>query len=81
MSEMTPWFPGDQKPDRVGVYETDGRGSSFIFYQFWNGEFWGVAGESIEEAMNASSRRSWFQNESWRGLSSDPAVAKEGGAA
>lgn len=58
MNEVTPWFDGELKPVRVGLYErcTD---SGFVLYSWWNGEDW-YAGPAL--------KRSLWQNIRWRGL-------------
>jgi hypothetical protein len=65
----TPWYPGDVKPHRKGVYERqcpepDDR------YSYWNGEFWAPSDSTIDGAMDPfwiDSLSDW-QTVPWRGL-------------
>jgi len=74
--KLTPWFPGEVNPVRVGVYErgNDGIPLPYPFYE-WNGEFWvGIGSDSPDKLIGRN--RSVFQGIQWRGLAEDPAKAK-----
>ena len=56
--KLTDWIPGNVKPVRVGVYERLYDKDSIaprIFYNYWNGEFWSVYGETPEDAAEDKS--------------------------
>ncbi len=72
MSAVTPWFPANVKPIRVGVYQT------VLGYQHWNGEFWGQWSRTQVVAFRDANRKSQFQTPLWRGLASDPNEAPVG---
>lgn len=71
-TKLTPWFPGDVKPARPGVYQT--RDGKDVCYQFWTGEQWNMATTSAEYAADfqQDGDRSHFQNDPWRGLAEKP---------
>lgn len=49
---LTPWFPGDTKPTRRGVYQrqyTYGKTPSVQFC-FWNGKGWAMGEHTVEQA-------------------------------
>lgn len=70
----TPWFPGDVKPARVGVYQTRiRRGNRYHdVFQCWDGKVWGAYDTSAARAACLSGFRSIYQNLQWRGLARDP---------
>lgn len=73
--KLTPWYKGNQKPKRVGVYQRDyGEGRHLagdLVYSMWNGEEWLSYGETPEIA--ASKRYpSADQSADWRGLAEKP---------
>ncbi|QIM51581.1 hypothetical protein [Hydrogenophaga crocea] len=64
--KLTPWFPGETKPVRIGVYErlgNDGRTAR----SKWDGEYWLGGARTTDEAASVTSRALW-QNLPWRGL-------------
>lgn len=69
--KMTPWFPGDVKPVRVGVYQ---RHYSFENDRFchWNGLFWSNNGRTVDIADQFSEVESRVQDLPWRGLAEEP---------
>lgn len=74
MSEenLTPWFPGDVKPVRKGVYQ---RRAGFLgVYSYWNGRFWCLGDNSPFGAKDsfAISHASQAQSKPWRGLATPP---------
>lgn len=68
--KLTPWFPGDVKPVRAGVYETDSEqiGGTRTF-QRWTGKQWGLC---TSDASFAPPFMSAYQNPKWRGLAKKP---------
>lgn len=75
---VTQWFHGE-KPARPGVYESGTRQTdgSIVggLYQHWNTHFWGITGDTPEEAYD---NRKWLStlNEPWRGLARKPRSRK-----
>lgn len=64
--KLTPWFSGDQKPVRVGVYLRDyGDG---VFWCYWNGIDWCVGSIFADKAMFCTDCITLFQNLPWRGV-------------
>lgn len=69
--KLTPWFPGNVKPVRVGVYERKpteftGLGGK---YSFWNGNKWLLSAETIQEAAEEGCWVwSFEQKTPWRGV-------------
>lgn len=68
---VTPWFPGDVKPVRVGVYE---RALCATPWSCWDGVHWMLPGRTPDEAMKHYDRPSASQEKPWRGLAADPAL-------
>lgn len=69
-AKLTPWFPGDVKPVRRGVYQrlyTSGTG-----WAYWNGDFWGMRGVSKYFAKSMKDFYAPIQSHEWRGLAEDP---------
>jgi hypothetical protein len=79
-AKLTPWFPADVKPVRVGVYERDDSatdlGNGHAAYSHWSGSKWGHLCEWTNQAGEFTSLISEYQDLPWRGLASDPAVSK-----
>ena len=72
---LTPWFPGDVKPARVGVYQTDGMTGDMECFQLWTGEGWGFCSFTAREADEARMYGlSGSQKPKWRGLAKKPAT-------
>lgn len=65
--KLTDWFPGDVKPVRVGVYQTNSHR-----FQYWNGQWWGFFMPNPEAALKFRSSKSASQARRWRGLASPP---------
>lgn len=70
--KLTPWFPGDVKPTRKGVYEVSEDNNRW--YSYWNGKTWGWISMWPDIAYD---RRNNFkfspkQMGDWRGLAQDP---------
>lgn len=69
---LTQWFPGHVKPERIGVYERRfHKGSTMTHYSRWDGKTW--LGSSTRPAGVSKTRQSaiWIALE-WRGLAFDP---------
>lgn len=71
--KLTPWFPGDVKPARKGVYERDFPNGSL--YSRWNGRHWIFGYYAVEHAATRVGK-SLYQTKRWRGLSSNPKAKK-----
>lgn len=75
--KLTPWFPGDVKPARPGVYERcyaqdmPGEMQPMKCYCYWNGKQW-MTYESTPEAAAREVVVSDWQHEWWRGLAEQP---------
>jgi hypothetical protein len=69
---LTPWFPGDVKPVRPGVYMQWCGFELDVGYQHWNGEFWGFWCSTVEAASQYKNTRASTQDEPWRGLMEEP---------
>lgn len=62
----TPWFPGEAKPVREGVYQRMYHNNSKdIRYCFWDGELW-HAGYPVIETFSRGIAH--YQNLPWRGI-------------
>lgn len=64
--ELTPWFPADVKPVRVGYYEIDWYGDGNmrgLSPDYWDGKQWRLFGPSGDIFVGAPS---------WRGLAVKP---------
>jgi hypothetical protein len=68
-NKLTPWFPGDVKPARPGVYETDAETDSYLCYQLWTGNHWGWCSANSGFVLPYESR---YQSPRWRGLAKEP---------
>jgi hypothetical protein len=70
--KLTPWFPGDVKPFRVGVYERDWNPSfegQAIYLDFWDGESWWQYSVTRQRACERF--RKQYQFFRWRGLTKE----------
>jgi hypothetical protein len=70
MTALTPWFPADVKPVRVGVYQ---RKTVDLDYSYWNGKFWQL-GATKPEWAKENRRKTISGPQKWRGLSADPSA-------
>lgn len=71
--KLTPWFPGEVKPVRQGVYQQKSGFGDSIGYQFWDGRQWCgwcKTPDGAENDRGAADIR--HQNDRWRGLAQDP---------
>ena len=70
--KLTPWFCGNDKPVRVGVYMLCSGGS--VGYQYWNGLRWFAWSTTPNGAvlLKHMPAANCFQNDNWRGLTKKP---------
>jgi len=73
--KLTPWFSGDVKPARVGVYERIPTPETYP-YAYWNGRVWMCSAITERDAKNHRDISSSHQHDKWRGLASNPKVSK-----
>lgn len=68
--KLTPWYPGNVKPVRVGVYER--KYPSFFLPVFckWNGDIW-FCGSSDVEFANQDRIPTTLQSLPWRGIAKE----------
>ena len=70
--KLTPWFSGDQKPVRVGVYQR--KNSEYEHYiptshfSYWDGAAWCASAHDMLLARAYSRYVSLSQNLPWRGV-------------
>jgi hypothetical protein len=75
-AELTPWFPGDVKPARAGVYERKyGTFYEERGYSRWDGRHWYFRNSRINSAA-IDPAISINQSRQWRGLAHPPKGAK-----
>ena len=65
--KKTPWFPGDAKPVRDGVYEREWVAVLHPIPSLWNGRCWSI------DTRDGTLVSRW-QALPWRGLAQDPKV-------
>jgi glycogen debranching enzyme len=72
--KLTPWFPGNVKPARRGVYEVNGFFSSSCWYSYWNGSWWGWLNPSPADALREKGFKTRRDQDDikWRGLATRP---------
>ena len=68
--KVTPWFGGDVKPVRAGVYERKIPDSGTAYWNF-DGRHWNYGGDSTPTNVG-SIGLAFNQNMPWRGLAADP---------
>ena len=71
--KLTPWFPGDVKPVREGVYERmydEDSSREVLLCNFKNGEWYAFGNKTPEDALRSKITSS-FQNLKWRGLTKE----------
>jgi hypothetical protein len=68
--KLTPWFPADVKPVRVGVYEVRMKAP---WYRYWDGVHW-HAGHCTPKLACPLSHMPLEEtpSEPWRGLAEEP---------
>lgn len=69
--KLTPWFPGDVKPVRMGAYMRKYEDGMTVYCK-WNGLCWLCAASTARNAANETVPSGW-QSLPWRGLAQDPA--------
>ncbi len=67
--KLTPWFSGDQKPVRMGVYQR-AYADAGEKYCYWDGQYWGSPTVTAKGADHWSfaTNESIYQNLPWRGV-------------
>ena len=65
--KLTPWFSGDQRPVRDGVYQRDYGNGGPPFYAKWARGWWWVGSPQPEFAA-VEQKESIYQDVSWRGV-------------
>lgn len=74
---LTIWFSPDEKPVRIGVYQTrDVTIPKYEQYQLWNGLHWQNVVHDLFDAVERDSYRSLFQNNPWRGFTTNQEAGK-----
>lgn len=69
--KLTPWFPGNVKPARPGVYQQYSGTGKELGYQFWDGSHWHLWFETADQAAANREVASFaLQEDPWRGLTS-----------
>lgn len=67
--KLTPWYPGNVKPVRVGVYERDYPGEGIYFCK-WNGKRWHAGNKKLKLAKKVPIP-SFSQSLPWRGIAKE----------
>ena len=67
--DLTPWFPADVKPVRLGVYEVQMNNCRFAYF---DGERWGWAFSTVRKANKDRHTTGAIQSKVWRGLNKEP---------
>jgi len=76
--KLTPWYPGNVKPARAGVYEVKRRIARCAIYRYFDGKRWYYGGVDPKDAMYEF--RIWKRfphsqtppKQQWRGLARKP---------
>jgi hypothetical protein len=67
--KLTPWFTGDQRPVRVGVYLRKYSDSEkYEGYSYFDGAKWSTFGITPQVALCERYITSVYQNLPWRGV-------------
>jgi hypothetical protein len=67
--KLTPWFPGDVKPVRVGVYERQYfREQLETRYSYWSGYKWSTWAPTPKGALDLWYTVGALQDLPWRGV-------------
>lgn len=70
--KLTPWFPPEVKPVRVGPYNASKTRDPKAF-RYWDGRAWGFVAFSVEGAVSARLFKTSEQHRvHWRGLAEQP---------
>lgn len=65
--KVTQWFDDSEKPVRKGVYQKFSNSKNPQF-SYWNGKYWGLISNSVNDAAKYHSSESYFQWGNWRGI-------------
>ena len=71
--KLTPWYPGNVKPVRVGIYERDFTGKYYepVGYTKWTGEHWTASYDDLKTArlcFKYEHDEGRWQSLPWRGV-------------
>lgn len=72
--KKTPWFDGDVKPARVGIYEIDGARFEAPNFRYWNGLGWSATHSDPSEFDEGDHSAIYTPGEDmtgWRGLTKE----------
>jgi len=67
---LTPWFPGNVRPARPGVYQRRLQSCKESFYAMWDGRRWHLGADSLDDTIVGIGMHSIVQCEpraQWRG--------------
>lgn len=72
--KLTPWFPPQVKPVRIGYYEVKHFLDGVLHegYAMWTGSYWSYLDKKIYYGPVQRWGRSVQQNKMWRGLAEEP---------
>lgn len=70
--KLTPWYPGDVKPVRIGVYRREYPNQKLPRYCLWDGARWHWCAATTQDAEGEGEYISANQNLRWRGLARNP---------
>jgi hypothetical protein len=68
--KLTPWFPANAKPVRVGVYEIKKDGMP-AWYRRWDGKYWYLGDINPETAAQENIVLGSSMPRPWRGLAEE----------
>ncbi len=71
--KLTPWFPADVKPVRVGVYLVKSPLLLTGGFSYWDGKRWGWICYTRRDAAAEKVYPGASQDKQWRGLAEKPA--------
>jgi hypothetical protein len=67
--KLTPWYPGNIKPVREGVYMLMCGFGVEVGYQYWDGSYWGLWCSTPQDAFHFRGKcGAKDQNGMWRGV-------------
>ena len=71
--QMTPWFPADVKPVRVGLYEIQTTTAWRPYYAYWSGKQWGLIAAHPTSARwkTIAFTDGAYQEKIWRGFTKE----------
>lgn len=66
--KLTPWFPGNVKPVRVGVYQRPYGSYDYPLYCWWDGKEWSAGARTPFEAKQTRYGSGDQGHMPWRGI-------------